>query len=263
MMDATALRREDGLGLGVAVVLHLLLVAALLTQAPDRLKIGSSGTMTVTIGDGDSEAGSAPALGVPDAPDVAQEPVVQDELVMEPEPQPQPTQKARPDAKPKPQPSSKPKPKPAQKQATSKQTTPKTPPKGQTDGQKGGNGKSKFDKEMEGIGESSGSTAEVQAEIQFNLRGKVAPFWSKCRISGLDTEKLKAVVSFRLEKSGRVSSLGQPRVTGQTASNAAQVSVFGECAQRAIKLAAPFTDLPADHYELWRENELTFTATVR
>jgi hypothetical protein len=49
MMQTTALRREDGLGLGVAVALHLALVAALLTQAPERLTLGSTGTMTVTL----------------------------------------------------------------------------------------------------------------------------------------------------------------------------------------------------------------------
>lgn len=262
MMDAVALRREDGLGLGVAVVLHLLLVAALLTQAPERLKIGSSGTMTVTIGDGDSEAGSAPALGVPDAPELVEEPVVQDELVMESEPQP--IQKPLPDARPKPQPTQKAQPNKTQTQQK-KTVSPKTPTRGQQDGQAGATGKSRESvKDAFGdLGQGSGSTAEVQAEIQFSLRGKVAPFWSRCRISGLDTDKLKAVVRFRLNKSGSLSTYDPPRVTGQTASNAPQVSIFGECAVRAIRQAAPFTDLPADHYDLWRENELTFTATVR
>lgn len=258
MMDSTALRREDGLGLGVAVVLHLALVAALLTQAPDRLTLGSTGTMTVTLGDGDSEAGSAPALGVPDAPEIAQEPVVQDELVVEPEPRPQPTQTSRP----RPQPTPKAAPKTTPKKTTTqpkKTTTQQQAAKGQQDGKKGGTGKSNFDSEFGDLGKSSGSTAEVKADIKVSIGAQVAPFWNRCRVSGLDIDKLRAVVTFRLDKSGRLAGWDPPRVTGQNAANSAQAGIFGECAVKALRQVGTFTGLPADRYDLWQRYEFEFT----
>jgi hypothetical protein len=260
-MDATALRREDGLGLGVAVVLHLALVAALLTQAPERLTLGSTGSMTVTLGDGDSEAGSAPALGVPDAPDVVEEPVVQDELVVEPEPRPspkpQPTRKAKQDATPKPQPSAKASPQKTQS-ATKTKTQQQQTSKGQQDGKKGGTGKSDFAKEFDGLGKSSGSTAEVKADIKVSIGAQVAPFWNRCRVSGLDIDKLRAVVSFRLDKSGKLAGWDAPRVTGQNAANSAQAGIFGECAVKALRQVGTFTGLPADRYDLWQSYEFEF-----
>jgi outer membrane biosynthesis protein TonB len=259
-MDATALRREDGLGLGVAVVLHLALMAALLTQAPERLTLGSAGTMTVTLGDGDSEAGSAPALGVPDAPELIEEPVVeQDELVMQPEPRPQPTQRPKPDARPKPQPTQK-----SQQKKTETPTRKKDPPrtatKGQQDGVKGGTGKSKESvKDAFGdIGTGRGSTAEVKADIKVSIGAQVAPFWNRCRVSGLDIDKLRAVVSFRLDKSGKLAGWDAPRVTGQNASNSAQAGIFGECAVKALRQVGTFTGLPADRYDLWQSYEFEF-----
>lgn len=242
-MDAIALRREDGLGLGVAVVLHLLLVAALLTQAPERLKIGSTGTMTVTIGEGDSEAGSAPALGVPDAPDVAQEPVMQDEPVVEPEPQPTP--KNAPKAAPE----------PPKKQASRQSAT-----RGQQDGKPGGKGKSKesVEEAFGDMGKGSGSTAEVKADIKLSISGQVAPYWNRCRVSGLDIDKLRAVVVFRLDQSGKLSGWDPPRVSGQNAANSAQAGIFGECAVRALRQVGTFTDLPPDRYDLWQSYEFEF-----
>lgn len=248
-MQTTALRREDGLGLGVAVVLHLLLAAALLTQAPERLTLGSSGTMTVTIGSGDSEAGSAPALGEPDAPDAIEEPMPQDELVIEPEPQPE--------AKPKPQPSPKASESRVRKSPQSP-TSRQSPAKGQPDGKKDGKGTSDFDKAMEGVGKSSGSTAEVKADIKLSISGQVTPFWNRCRVSGLDIDKLRAVVAFRLDPSGRLSGWDPPRITGQNAANSAQAGIFGECAVRALRQVGTFTDLPAERYDLWQSYEFEF-----
>lgn len=256
-MDALALRREDRLGLGVAVVLHLLLVAALLFQPQDRLKLGSTGTMTVTIGDGDSEAGSAPALGVPDAPEVFEEPVVQDELVMQPQSRPQPTQEARRDARPRPQPSSRPSPARTPTQQR-EQRSQQQASRGQQDGTRGGTGNSDFDSEFGDLGKSSGSTAEVKADIKLSISGQVAPYWNRCRVSGLDIDKLRAVVVFRLDRNGKLAGWDQPRVTGQNAANSAQAGIFGECAIKALRQVGTFTGLPDDRYDLWQSYEFEF-----
>lgn len=254
MMDAIALRREDGLGLGVAVVLHLLLVAALLTQAPERLTLGSSGTMTVTIGNSDSEAGSAPTLGDPDAVDAPEDPLPQDELVIEREPQPQPTQKAA--AEPKPADRSRPAAQPLARPEPKSSARP--PAKGQKDGKVDGKGKSSFDQEFGDIGKGSGSTAEVRADIKLSIASQVAPFWDRCRVSGLDIDKLRAVVSFRLDRNGKLAGWDNPQVTGQNAANSAQAGIFGECAVRALRQVGTFTDLPAERYDLWQSYEFEF-----
>ncbi|WP_435416987.1 hypothetical protein WAB17_08800 [Parerythrobacter aurantius] len=270
-MGTTALRREDGLGLGVAVVLHALLVALLLFQNQDRLTLGSSGTMTVTLGDGDSEAGSAPALGVPDAPEIVEQPEEPQEIVAEPqprpvvEPRPRPTTSARPNPRPSPRPTTRSKPaeqpRTTQKQATQKQATDtrkSQTSKGTETGKKDGKGKSNFDSEFGDLGKSSGSTAEVKADIKVSIGSQVAPFWNRCRVSGLDIDKLRAVVSFRLDKSGKLSGWDAPRVTGQNAANSAQAGIFGECAVRALRQVGTFTGLPADRYDLWQSYEFEF-----
>lgn len=268
-MDAHALRREDGLGLGVAVVLHALLLAALLTQAPERLRLGSTGPVTVTLGDGDSEAGSAAALGVPDAPQIMEDPVPEQPAPAEPEPTPVQPRVERPVERPvqrqqqrpatQPKPAERPQAKPTrtpQKPATG--STTKQASKGQTSGTKQGTARESVSDAFGNLGTGRGSTAQVQADIKVSIGAQVAPFWNRCRVSGLDIDKLRAEVSFRLDKSGKLAGWDAPRISGENASNAPQVPIFAECAVKALRQVGTFTGLPADRYDLWQSYEFTF-----
>ena len=264
-MDANALRREDGLGLGVAVVLHALLLAALLTQAPERLRLGSTGPVTVTLGDGDSEAGSAAALGVPDAPLVAEDPVVEPPAGAEPEPAPieraveRPVERPRPRQETRPKPADKPKPQRTQSPTkSSSSSSTKQASKGQTSGTRQGTSRESVSDAFGNLGTGRGSTAQVQADIKVSIGAQVAPFWNRCRVSGLDIDKLRADVSFRLDKSGKLASWDAPRISGENASNAPQVPIFAECAVKALRQVGTFTGLPADRYDLWQSYEFTF-----
>ena len=64
---------------------------------------------------------------------------------------------------------------------------------------------------------------------------------------------------FTLDKSGRILAIEEPMITGITDSNRAQVRPFRDCAVRAIKLAAPFSGLPPEFYESWKQRKLNFT----
>jgi periplasmic protein TonB len=184
------------------------------------------------------------------------DPRPQDELVMEPQPQPRPTRQARLEDRPRP--ADKPRPKPTtQKQSTG--SAKQQSSRGQETGKLKGTGNSSFDSEFGDLGKSSGSTAEVKADIKVSIGSQVAPYWNRCRVSGLDIDKLRAVVSFRLDKSGKLAGWDQPRVTGQNAANSAQAGIFGECAVKALRQVGTFTGLPADRYDLWQRYEFEFT----
>lgn len=71
--------------------------------------------------------------------------------------------------------------------------------------------------------------------------------------SGADVEMLVASLDVKLARDGSV--VGRPQVldvTGQTASNKPQVSVYKERAVQAVLAASPFQNLPAEYYEQWR-----------
>lgn len=268
-MDATALRREDGLGLGVAVVLHALLLAALLTQAPERLKLGSTGPVTVTLGDGDSEAGSAAALGMPDAPEVIEDPVLEQPAPAAPEPTPverpvervveRPVQRQRPRQETRPKPAERPKAQPTRTpQRQTATSTTRQASRGQTTGTRQGTARESVSDAFGDLGTGRGSTAQVQADIKVSIGAQVTPFWNRCRVSGLDIDKLRAEVRFRLDKSGKLAGWDAPRISGENASNAPQVPIFAECAVKALRQVGTFTGLPADRYDLWQSYEFTF-----
>ena len=96
MMPATALRREDGLGLGVAVVLHLALVAALLVQKADALEPVEVERLTVSLAEEVGLAAEAP-MPVPES-----RAAVAPELAPLPEPPLPQTAPRRPTTQPRP-----------------------------------------------------------------------------------------------------------------------------------------------------------------
>ncbi len=91
------------------------------------------------------------------------------------------------------------------------------------------------------------------------IGSKVRSPWNSCPVNGLDVGKLRAVVRFTLDKSGRIMAIEEPVISGVTDANRAQVRPFRDCAVRAIKLAAPFSGLPPEFYDSWKQRKLNFT----
>jgi outer membrane biosynthesis protein TonB len=154
---ARALRKEEGLGLGIAIAAHAALVAVLLlrpqaapvVQPPERIEVTISDEvgLTSTSPEPNSQAAPpvAPTLGEPKPAEPAEAepepaspepapppPPTPPKPQPRPEPKPEPKPEPRPAPKPQPRPVPKPKPKPAPRQ-TARPTPPKpvtkTPPK--------------------------------------------------------------------------------------------------------------------------------------
>ncbi len=82
--------------------------------------------------------------------------------------------------------------------------------------------------------------------------------WNACSVTGLDVSKLRASVTFALDKQGRVTSVNPPLITGVSDANRAQAGRFGECAVKAIRTAAPYANLPPEFYDHWKLYKLNF-----
>lgn len=240
-MTATALRRDESLGLALALLGHAALLGWLVWQRapaplppPDR--------MTVTISEEVGLTAAAPAQAAP-APDTG--PVL-GEVALPPLPQTM--------AKPV---SLAPRPLPAP-------ATQSAPPKPQQKPVKvGKRGAAAFDVAFDsGIPQAKpGGTAQTQASpitgaVRSSLVGAISrqlkPKWRGQVPTGLDAEKLITVLTWDLNPDGSLT--GTPRVVRQegiTPGNRAQASRHAEVAVRAVVLAAPFT-LPPQYYAGWR-----------
>ena len=235
------LRREEKLGLGIAVVAHIALVAALLFEARREVPvIPPAERMTVSLSDNVSMESTAPNPS-PEA-QAAVAPVLAPES--EPLPAPVTTPLPRPlDVSP---------PRQASKAAVKPAPAPKP-------AQKQGGGSRIGDDFLKGIGSSAKADAGTPAatfgaaeaaSLRQAIARQIKPHWAAPE--GVDVEKLVTVVRFRLAKDG--SLIGNPTVVSQsgvTPSNEAQKGRHAEQAIRAIRLAAPF-DLPDQFYDQWK-----------
>ena len=261
-MTEMSLRSEDGLGFGVAVVLHLLVAAALIYQWQwgEQPTFGGDGAISVTLGDGMAEAGGAAALGLPDAIEFIEQPAVSEPLPSE---APRPTPVTETPERPKPDTS--------RRTETRRQTTTQssrqqrqTDRKQQQSNSRGSDTGQQKGKQDTGFGEafgggtSTGSTAQAKADIKVSIANQVLPYWNSCRVSGLDIDQLSATVTFRMDRSGNIIDYGTPRVSGQNASNAAQVPIFERCVTRSLRQVRRFTGLPEDRYDLWSSYTFDF-----
>ena len=247
-MAATTLRREESLGLTLALVGHAALVAWLVWQrTPAPLPLPER--MTVTISDDLGPISTAPQPqpeeAAPDEGPVPGElPMAKPELAKT-APPPAPT---KPAAKSAPaQPTRQPE-KPAARPGASAfdnafaSGVPRTP----------ANGKAKTPAAAQA---SAHQVSAWSSLIGSRVRGP----WNSCPVSGLDVQNLRAVVRFTLDRDGTILSIGDPVISGITPSNQPQVRPFRDCAVRAIKLAAPFPGLPGEFYDSWKLRRLTFS----
>ncbi|MEW9855701.1 hypothetical protein [Novosphingobium sp. M1R2S20] len=141
---ALALRKEEGLGLGLAIAAHAAIVAVLLLRPQAKPVVQPPERIEVTISDEVGLTSTAPQPSAPAAPSIAptlgepqpaQEPAEAEPAPAEPDPAPAPPKpappppvprKAEPAPKPSPRATQRPKPAPKEK---AKEPAPKAPPK--------------------------------------------------------------------------------------------------------------------------------------
>lgn len=238
------LRREERLGIGIAVVLHVALVAALVIEARREVPtIPPAERMTVSLSDQVSLEDTAPnpahEAQAAVAPELAPEPQPVPAPVASPIPRPVETPIPRQIAKPQPE--------------VKPQPQPKQPP------QKKGGGTLIGNDFLKGLGSSQRADAgtpaatfgaDARASLQSAINRQLKPNWKAPE--GVDVEKLDTTLTWDLNPDGSLK--GAPRLVGQTGktdSNAPQQQRHVEQAIRAVRLAAPF-DLPAEYYAAWK-----------
>lgn len=251
-----AFRREDRLGLAIALGLHAVLLIALVAwdkaappaPIPDRI--------TVTVSDEIALESVSPNPMADPAPSVAQElgpvepaadaapPVptpVTAAQVLRPQPRPalvpSPTKAQPTPAKAQPKPAPKARPRPEPKRATGSRLG---------DDFLSGTGGKGADADQPAARAGPLTAASLSSAISRQLR----PHWTAPQ--GVDAEKLVTVLSWRMDRGGNL--IGRPEVVSQsgvTPANEAQKQRHAELAIRAVQLAAPF-DLPDDYYDMWK-----------
>ena len=253
-MAATAIRREESLGLALALVAHAGLIGWLVWQrAPAPIVLPER--MTVTISDGVGLEASAPLQQAP-APDKGPE-------IGEAPPPPAPY--SSPAVRAVPATAAIMPPKPATKPAVQTKQPTKTqpqPPKPTTKSNRKG-GASVLDPnywhsipDAKTNGTATTQAAPITGAVRNSLAGAVTreikPKWRGRVPEGLDAEKLVTILAWDLNPDGSLA--GSPRVVRQegiTPANRAQAARHAEEAIRAVRLAAPF-DLPPQYYPAWK-----------
>ncbi|MCT2398008.1 hypothetical protein [Novosphingobium mangrovi (ex Huang et al. 2023)] len=288
-MASIGLRKDESIGLAVAVALHAAVLAALLIRPPHHAVVTPPQRIEVTISDLFGRTSTSPdpfSKAAPDRGPVLGEPVPQPALVPEivPEPEPQPAARAeeprpsRAEPKPaeKPAPRATQRPKPAPKTA-SKSSSRKTSAiddivskpsrasssaatsRSSTTPRKAGSSTfaQAFESGLPGATSDSGHGMpasqlgpQVRSSLSAAITRQLKPHWSPPE--GVDSEKLVTILSFNLNPDGSLD--GRPQVVRQlgiTAANSAQASRHAEQAIRAVQLASPF-NLPSEYYDAWK-----------
>ncbi len=262
------LRREERIGLGIALGLHVALGIALLIQPANRKLIPPVEKMTVNLSTDigleatapdpvpQSAAAVAPTLAPEPAPPAEPQPLVQ----ALPEP-PRPVATTPPRPKPVPRATNQPAPRPSSASseprrrpdapASQARSTPKPKPAG------GSRIGADF---LPGAGSSTATRETRTPASQIGASAKASLFQAVARQlrpkwqppSGPDVEELVTKIRFRLNTDG--SLVGRPEVVRQSGindTNRPQASRHAELAVRAVQLAAPF-DLPSEYYDAWK-----------
>ena len=285
-MASGTLRREEQIGLLLAVALHVALIGVLLLRpattpppVPQRISVTLSPDVGLNASaptHEDAAADIAPTLGAP-PPAAAPVPVVSPppaKIAAPPlekpvaEPKPVAVTRPRPAAVKQPEPVASPvaaPAKPAHKRVSDAKPIPSVkdwslalpagPEHKLAGGSRIGND---FLKGVAG-GKPSGKAqqqgaAVIGPEVKSALSGALAhqlkPHWTAPE--GVDADRLVTVLAFDLNPDGTLA--GAPHVVRQdgiTDSNRPQAARHAEQAIRAVQLAAPF-QLPAQYYAIWK-----------
>ena len=265
-MQTARIRPEEKTGLMLALFLHLLLLAVLLSRllfpvpvapVPERVtvslaeEVGLEATAPEPVPE--SRAAIAPTLS--ETP-VALPPAPVPETRPDPRPQPRASAKPRQNAptanrdprrrpdKPESRPSSKPSSRPSSRPSS-------TPTGGGSligSDFLPGQGSSTTTNETRIPANQIGASAK--ASLLQALNRQLKPHWSAP--DGADADKLYTLVSFRLNEDGSLAGTPTCKPTqGITASNRPQAERHCDYAIRAVRRAAPFK-LPDEYYNAWK-----------
>ena len=270
-MDLAHLRKEEQLGLVVAIAAHVALFGVLILQPakreppirPERMVVSLADevglTSTAPNPSQDSQAAIAPVLSeTPGEVTEAQERPVE-RAVTPPVSRSTPT--PRQTSAPTPRRTSAPTPTPRQTSAPpTRSATPTPEPRPTSAPARSGGGSRIGEDFLAGTsdGDRSGDdrvpASEIGPSTKASLFSQIAreirPHWTPP--SGADVEQLVTVLRFRLNPDGTLA--GRPSVLGQRGVNDAnrpQAGRHQELAIRAVQLAAPF-DLDPKYYEAWK-----------
>src|SRR5688572_17643408 len=240
------LSREERIGLGVAIVLHLALIAWLTLDRLGKNIQAPPERMTVSFADEIAPEATSPEPLAQAAPDVA--PTL-GETQPEPEPVaiPTPEPVLRPAATPQPR-LKPPVAKPPPNQPRRRPDTPPAAPRVGTDFLKAAAGG-----EVPGRSQyppAARAGPQVAASLRQAVARQLKPHWLAPQ--GADADQLVTILRFSLNRDGSLA--GRPTVvdqSGVTAANRAQQARHAEQAVRAVQLAAPF-DLPEEYYAQWK-----------
>jgi outer membrane biosynthesis protein TonB len=256
--------RAEATGLGIATAGHVALLAALTFGfAATRLPAPKSDPIEVSFVDeiglestapAPSPVEAAPLPGPQDAPPQPAMPAPPEPQQV-PSPRPEPRLQPRPSA---PVPAAAPK---AQAQPVPPKAAPaptaKAPPRRNAGG---------LSSVVAGLSDrqspsqsanppAAAAGPAVQASLGAEVRRQLKPHWKAP--TGADSEQLRTEVVISLAPDGRVTDIRIVGTAGQTASNRPQVPLHREQAERAVRLAAPFS-LPAQYYDAWKSLRVTF-----
>ncbi|WP_082126504.1 cell envelope integrity protein TolA [Aurantiacibacter marinus] len=265
------LSTEESVGIGVALVAHVALAAALAWHAtrdapplvhPERITVSLATEVSLesTAPDPSAEPAASFAPVITDIPQAPQEPVTAPPVEPRPVPTTQPT--TAPTSRPTPRPTtratSRPTPAPTPTARASSRPAP-TP----TATRRAGGSRLGADF-VEGMGATDGNTGTPAATFGTTERAALAsaitrqlrPHWTAP--SGVDVELLVSRVNWRLNRDGSLN--GRPscrNLSGVNDSNRPQAPLHCERAIRAVQLAAPF-NLPEQFYSRWDDLEWDF-----
>ena len=238
-MPAFASNRDERIGLLVALILHMSVVAAFVIQpirqevldAPERMTVSLVTDVSLTSTAPNPVSESRAAL----APELAEETQEAVEAVQDQQARNAPSQDNQAITAPR---------RENQQQPDERRSTAE---------QIGEN----F---LEGVGSSTATDdtripaseigASARASLVQRISRQIKPHWNAP--SGVDAELLVTILAFELNEDGTLK--GRPRMIDQTGinpSNRPQASLHAERAIRAVQLAAPF-DLPDEYYNAWR-----------
>lgn len=269
-MATLGMRKDERIGLAVAVALHAVVLGVLyldphtdeVVRPPERIEVTISDDygLTSTAPNPDSEAASdvAPTLGEA-APAPAPVPAARSSP-LPPEPAPRPVEPARAVQQPK---KAAPKETPASRKKSAIDeivSTSSSPSKsGPKPSQKSGASRIGSDF-LEGVAgapstQGKGTPAaaigpQVRSALSAAITRQLKPRWQAPQ--GPEAEDLVTYLAFNLNKDGTLA--GGPTVvrqSGITDVNRNQAPRHAEQAIRAVQLAAPF-NLPPEYYDAWK-----------
>jgi TolA protein len=125
--------------------------------------------------------------------------------------------------------------------------------------QQGKGGTGLKDIKLDGKDNSAGNTpdkgglsaGEATKAITISLANAVAPRFQRCAPSGFDTNLIITPITLRINKDGSLAGVDVGTQTGINDNNQTQAGPLKACAIKAAQAAAPFTNLPKDHYNQW------------